>query len=550
MPRWIGFSGGHPLNRLRLHAVLGCAALLIVTSAAFAQQQPAFDGKAWWEHVKFLADDNMEGRDTGSPGLKRASAYVVDQLKQAGFQPAGTNGFYQAIKFRTRELDEANSSMTLVQGEKQQKITLGDDAVFSTRVDLAPEVNAPLVFVGYGLRIPELRLDEYAGLDVKGKVIVMFSGSPSKVPGPLSAHYNSAGEKARLMRELGVVGFITLPNPAAMDLPWSRIASSRLHPAMAIDDEKLNDSRGIQFAASWNPAKAEVLFEGTGHTFAEIAALGKDRKPLPHFELGKSIHAKTHVNSHEVESSNVIGKLPGTDPKLKDQYVVLSAHMDHVGVGEPINGDKIYNGAMDNASGTAALIEVAKSLKGVRPKRSLLFVFVTAEEKGLLGSRYFAAYPTVPIRSIVADINTDMFLPIYPMKSLIVYGLNESTLGDEITRVAKRDDVATMDDPEPLQNHFIRSDQYNFIKGGVPSVALKNGYEKGSPEEAKVKEWSHTRYHAPSDDLQQPVDLSAAAEFERIVRGTMIEVANAPARPEWKSDSFFKRYANEQGAGQ
>jgi len=500
--------------------------------------------------VKFLADDNMEGRDTGSPGLQRASAYVVDQLKRAGFQPAGTDGFYQPIKFRTRELDEANSSMMLVQGEKQQKITLGDDAIFSMRVDLAPEVNAPVVFVGYGLRIPELSLDEYAGLDVKGKIIVMFNGSPSNVPGPLSAHYNSGGEKARLMRELGVVGFITLPNPAAMDLPWSRIASSRLHPAMAIDDEKLNDSRGIQFAAGWNPAKAEMLFEGTGHTFAEIAALGKDRKPLPHFDLGKSIHAKTHVNSHKVESSNVIGKLPGTDPKLKDQYVVLSAHMDHVGIGEPINGDKIYNGAMDNASGTAALIEVAKSLKGVKPKRSLLFVFVTAEEKGLLGSRYFAAYPTVSIRSIVADINTDMFLPIYPMKSLIVYGLNESTLGDEITTVAKRDDVATMDDPEPLQNHFIRSDQYNFIKGGVPSVALKNGYEKGSLEEAKVKEWSHTRYHAPSDDLQQPVDLSAAAEFERIVRGTMIEVANAPARPEWKADSFFKRYANEQAAGQ
>ena len=437
----------------------------------------------------------------------------------------------------------------MVRSGKVEKVTLGDDAILSTRVDLAPKVDAPLVFAGYGMRVPEMNYDDFAGLDVKGKVIVTFSGSPSNIPGPLASHYNSAAEKARLMRELGIVGHITVSNPYAMDLPWSRIASSRAIPAMAIDDESLNDSKGIELAASWSPAKAEQLFAGSGHTFAEIVELGKDRKPLPHFALAKSVQSRAKLIQTKVESANIVGKIPGSDPKLKDEYVVLSAHIDHVGVGPAINGDKIYNGAMDNASGTAAILEVAKSLKGEKLKRSVLVIFVTAEEKGLLGSRYFAAHPTVPSNAMVADINTDMFLPIYPMKSMIVYGLEESGLGEEITEVAAVDGIKTIPDPEPLLNHFIRSDQYNFIKRGVPALALKNGYEKGSPEEEKVHAWSKERYHAPSDDLQQPVDLSAAAEFEAIVRGLAVKVANEDPRPTWHADSFFRRYADEQTAG-
>ncbi len=531
------------MSSRKLKQALSFAVIFIAVATSAQNGQANFDGKDWWEHVKVLADDKMEGRETGSAGLKKASAYIVDHLKDDGVQPAGTNGFYQPVKFRTRQIDETQSSLALVQDGKVQNMVLGEDAIFSTRVDLAPEVEAQLVFVGYGQRIPELNIDDFAGLDVKGKVIVTFNGSLASVPGPLSSHYASAAERARLFRELGVIGSIGVPNPNAMDLPWSRIAGSRNQPSMAIDDETLNDSKGIQLSAGWNPAKAEALFAGTGHTFAEILELGKDRKPLPHFAMNKSVRARTHLLSTKVESANVIGKIQGSDPKLKDEYLVLSAHMDHVGIGAPVNGDKLYNGAMDNASGVAALLEIAKSLKGVKLKRSVLFAFVTAEEKGLLGSRYFTANPTVPIHSIVADVNTDMFLPIFPMKSLIVYGLDESTLGDAVTRIAESNGLKTLPDPEPLQNHFIRSDQYNFIKRGVPSMAMKNGYEKGSLEEAKVHEWTHSRYHAPSDDLEQPVDLPAAAKFETILRALVIDVANSDARPEWKPNSFFRRYA-------
>lgn len=534
-----------PLHKLRFLLPLS---FLIAVSAA-AQSAPTFDGNAWWQNVKVLADDNMEGRETGSPGLKRAEAYVVDELKRAGVQPAGTDGYYQPIKFRTRSLDESKSGAEIVTNGKAQKLTIGDEIVFSTRVDLAPQVDAPLVFAGYGLRVPEANYNDFKGLDVKGKVLVLLSGTPSSIPGPLASHYSSAAEKARLIRDLGAVGFIVLPNPYSMEIPWSRQVTARKIPSMAIDDEALNDAKGVQLAASWNPEKADLLFASTGHTFDELAKLGKERKQLPTFALNKSFKAHTKLIQTKVESANIVGKIPGSDPRLKEEYVVFSAHIDHIGIGPAINGDKIYNGAMDNASGTSAILEVAKSLKGEKLKRSVLVVFVCGEEKGLLGSRYFNAHPTVPAHSMVADINTDMFLPIFPMKSLIVYGLNESTLGDAITEVAKGVGVKTMPDPEPQQNHFIRSDQYNFIKRGIPALALKNGYEKGTLEEAKVHEWTTSRYHAPSDDLQQPVDLQAAAKFEQIVRALAVQVANTDQRPTWHNDSFFKRYAEEQGAG-
>jgi len=228
---------------------------------------------------------------------------------------------------------------------------------------------------------------------------------------------------------------------------------------------------------------------------------------------------------------------------------VLSAHVDHLGVGEPINGDRIYHGAMDNASGTAVLLDVAASLKisSERPKRSLLFLFVTGEEKGLLGSKYFAARPTVSPKTMVADINVDMFLPIHPLKVLTVHGLEESDLGDMAREVAQAHGIAVQSDPQPLRNHFIRSDQYNFIVHGVPAVAMAVG-DTTDAERKLHKEWLTNRYHAPSDDLKQPVDLSAAATYEDVVRGLMIKVADDRQRPEWKINSFFRRY--EKAAGQ
>jgi Zn-dependent M28 family amino/carboxypeptidase len=524
---------------------------LFISMSAFSQQPaPAhFDGKTWWDYVKVLADDNMEGRETGSAGLRRAQAYIVDQLTQAGLQPAGSNGFYQPVKLQSRQVIEKDSSLALVRDGKVEPLVFGDDAYLGARIDLAPELEAPLVFAGYGLSIPENNYDDLSGLDLKGKVVVYISGSPADVPAALSAHHQSGAERWKALHKAGVIGVIALPNPASMDIPWSRISTSRTHPSMILVGSEFDDTPGEKFGAVFNPDKAEQLFVGSGHTFAEIAALAKDRKPLPRFPLPISVKATAKVETKDVESANVVAVLPGTDPDLKNEYVVLSAHIDHLGIGEPINGDRIYNGAMDNASGSAVLLDVASSLKKSQEKfkRSLLFVFVTGEEKGLLGSRYFTTNPTVDAKSMVANINIDMFLPIVPLKLLTVYGLAESDLGDMVTTVAQARGISIQADPEPLRNIFIRSDQYNFVRHGIPALAMKVGAVPGSPEQAIFKDWLTQRYHAPSDDLNQPVDLSAAAGYEEIIRGLMVAVADRSQRPQWKPDSFFRRYADAPG---
>jgi Zn-dependent M28 family amino/carboxypeptidase len=533
-----------------LKKLLSVASLLVAICAFSQQTAPThFDGKTWWDYVKVLADDNMEGRDTGSAGLRRAEAYIVDQLKQAGLQPAGTDGYYQAAKFKSREIIEKDSSLALVRDGKVEPLILGEDAFFSTRVDLAPEMQAPLVFVGYGLSIPEKNYDDLAGLDLNGKVAVLLNGSPADIPGPLGSHYQSTAERWKTLHKAGAVGIISIANPAAMDIPWSRMSLSRTHPSMALADPEFNETEGEKLALYFNPASADKLFEGSGHSFEELLNVAKDRKQLPRFPLTASIKAKAKLEKKDLESANVIAKLPGNDPELKNEYVVLSAHIDHIGIGEPIDGDRIYNGAMDNASGSALLLDVASSLKKSpeKLKRSLLFLFVTGEEKGLLGSKYFAAHPTVDPKSMVADINVDMFLPIVPLKVLTVFGLAESDLGDAARDVAQAHGITVQPDPEPQRNIFIRSDQYNFIRHGIPALAMGVGAAPGSPEQKIFKEWLTQRYHAPSDDLNQPVDLPAAALYEEVIRGLMISVAQNPQRPQWKQDSFFRRYAQAAG---
>jgi Zn-dependent M28 family amino/carboxypeptidase len=415
------------------------------------------------------------------------------------------------------------------------------------RLDPAPSVDAPLVFAGYGLQVPEVGIDDFSGLDVKGKVVVHLIGSPSNVPGALSAHYQSAGVRAETLRRLGAIGLISIPNPKTTDVPWERSSANRLAPAMALADASLGDSTGLQVSVTYNAAFAEPLFAGSGHTLAELMALAETRQPLPHFALPTSMRARVATETRSVASQNVVGLVRGSDSALASEYVVLTAHLDHVGVGAPIAGDAIYNGAMDNASGIATLIEAASAIVAAKPKRSVLLVAVTAEEKGLLGSRYFARHPTVPRGAIVANINMDMFLPLYPLRKLMVLGLDESDLGDDVRAVAQAVGLGVLADPQPLRNRFIRSDQYSFIREGIPSLAMKVGVEPGSPEAAIEAAWTKDRYHAPSDDLQQPIDRAAAVGFTEVIGRLAVQVANRPARPAWMPESFFRRFAKAPG---
>ncbi len=517
---------------------------LLVALAAFSTQVRGSDGARWWSHVEVLADDKLEGRDTGSEGHRKAAEYVAREFEKAGLKPAGIDGYIQPVKFRSKEIDESKTRLSLVGKNGEEPLVLGPEAIVSLRVDPAPHVEADLVFVGHGLANAEAGHDDFSGLDVRGKVVVLLSGAPASIPGPLAAHMQSAGERGDLLRKLGVIGVVAIQNPKNMDIPWERSSLARFMPSMSLADPAMDDNRGLSIGIGINPARADKIFEGSGHTFAEILEAADSGKPLPRFAIPKRLVANVAVIRKNVISQNVAAILPGNDPVLKGEYVVFSAHLDHIGVGKPINGDAIYNGAMDNASGVAAMLDVAAMLKenGTKLRRSVLFVAVTGEEKGLLGSKFFANFPTVDPKSIVADINTDMFLPIFPMKRLTVYGIDESDLGDDASAVAKSLGISPEPDPEPKRNLFIRSDQYSFIRRGVPSIALKVGFAKGSPEEQLAKKWLTERYHAPSDDLKQPVDKAAAGEFDALVARLLERVANRDAKPRWKESSFFKRF--------
>lgn len=515
-----------------------------ITVLAAAAPRAASDGSRWWSHVEFLASDKLEGRNTGSPGHKKAAEYVASQFERYGLKPAGEQGYIQPVRFKTLQLDESKSGFML----NSKSLTLGEEVLIGSRVDPAPLVEADLVFVGYGLKVPESNYDDFKGLDTKGRIAVYMGGSPATLSSALASHYQSAGERWKALKSAGIIGAISIPNPKHMDIPWPRIASNRFQMTMALSAPGMNETEGEQITATFNPAYADkLLLAGTGHTLDEIVAAAEARKPLPRFKLPARVKITTAVKRGEVESQNIAAIYPGTDPKLKDEYVTISGHIDHLGVGKAINGDTIFNGAMDNAAGVATILEIAARIRetGAKLKRSILFVVVTGEEKGDLGSNYFATHPTVSAKQMVANINCDMFLPIFPLNLLTAYGLEESTLGDDLRAVAQPMGIRIQTDPQPARNIFIRSDQYSFVKQGIPAIFPNFGTEKGSKEEALENKWLAERYHAPSDDLNQPVDKAAAAKFNELIEHLVVRVANADAKPTWKPTSFFKRYVGK-----
>ncbi|HEY3823078.1 MAG TPA: M28 family metallopeptidase [Bryobacteraceae bacterium] len=524
--------------------------LFLLAAAAVAKTEKTdwnTAGKAWWAHVQFLADDKREGRNVGSAGYEAAADYVVNQFQSAGLEPGARGSYSQPVAFTKSSLNEAKSQMTLLSERESAAIKLGpihlgDDALITSSVNVSG-LEAPLIFVGYGLNIPEAGYNDLKDPALRGAIAVYLAGGPSDISGDLRAHYSSGGERAAAMKAAGVVGTIAIPNPKSMDIPWTRQSANRLLPRMALA-EAVSPATGLQFSATWNPERTAPLFLGTGYQMGEILDLADRDQALPHFALQKKLQVRVATTQEKVDSRNIVGIRLGSDRLLKDEYIILSAHLDHLGVGEKVGDDGIFNGAMDDASGVASVIEIARALKTqkVKTKRSIIFLAVTGEEKGELGSRYFAEHPTAPGR-IVADINMDMFLPLFPLRYLEVQGLNESTLGDDIRAVANAAHVEIQADKEPNANRFIRSDQYSFIRKGIPALAFKFGWIPGSAEEKIFRDWYRDRYHGVADDVSQPVDLTAAAQFNAILAALLEKVADTPQVPQWKQDSFFRRFA-------
>jgi Zn-dependent M28 family amino/carboxypeptidase len=526
----------HPLALLAL-AVAGSAAATEATSPR---------AQAWWNDIRQIADDRNEGRQTGSQGYRRAARYVISRFEALGLQPSGENGgFEQSVAFEQQVVDQGASAAVLTgTGVPDRRLSVGEDMIVSAGGAARPDrVDAPLVFVGYGLHVPQRGWDDFKGVDVKGKVAVVISGGPADLPGPDKA--SARAERARFLAAAGAVGLITLTTPRQVEIPWTRARLLARGPGMYLADRALRETPDGLFLASVDPDRAQLLFDASGRRFSDLAALADASRPVPVFDLGVRLKAQVVARRSRLTSPNLVARLQGADPTLKAQYVVLSAHLDHLGVGAPIAGRSVYNGAMDDASGVASVLDIAQRLRaGPPPRRSVLFVIVTAEEKGLLGSHYFASRPTVPAGSVVADLNFDMPLPLWTLKTVLVQGEGESSLGEVARAVAAQQDLALTPDPLPDRNSFTRTDQYSFVKAGVPSLAFKFGFAKGTPEFQIEHDWRANRYHSPQDDLDQPGVLAdEAVRLDDYVAAIARAVADDPDKPRWLPTSAFAHLA-------
>ena len=527
-----------------MRQLLRLAALLVFSVAAAAGTDRS--NNAWWSHIKVLASDEMQGRLTGSPGYRKAADYVAGRFQALGLQPAGSEGWFQHVDFEVQSVHVDRFQARLVPRHGGAPTDVTADLVAAPYALLRPDTRAPLVFVGYGLHLPEAGYDDFAGLDLRGAVAVLVIGGPAELTAPQRAHALSEN-LPHALEAAGAVGVITMTAPKNREIPWERQKAAGEQPGMLLTELALRRYHQPMFVASFNEARADALFARSGHAFGDLVALAEKHQALPRFPLALRIEAHVETELSKVSADNLIGELPGSDPQLAREAVVLSAHLDHLGTGKPDHGDGIFHGAMDDASGVATLLEIARALREskVQPRRSLLFLAVCGEEKGLLGSRFFAAHPTRHAGHLVADLNTDMFLPLYPLRHLVAWGADESSLGADLRVLLDGSGVELVPDPIPDHVIFVRADQYSFVRRGTPALMLGMMPTPGTDEATVHREWLRTRYHAQADDLDQPVDLAAADAFNDLMRRLAVRIANAPVRPSWLPDSFFARFARE-----
>jgi hypothetical protein len=509
--------------------------------------------------IRFLADDLLEGRFTGSRGHAIAERYVASELQLMGAEPGGDAGtFLQTVPMRGAIKDPARTSLVVhSRGAADKALKLEEDFILSSDMR-TPNVNveAPLVFVGFGVTAPEYGYDDLAGLDLKGKIAVLFIGAPLSdkddyFPPIAHAIYSDGREKAARLAARGAVGMVTVFRPEDDERsPWGRVTKqSRLEQMTWLKDgEPGTSAPGVPLrgAIHWKTFDGILARAGAGRDTAALTSAANART-LKGFDIPVSLHGKVAVKLRDLESHNVIGILRGSDPKLAGEYVVYSAHLDHLGIGAPVDGDSVYNGALDNASGTAAILEIAHAYSAApkRPARSILFLSCTGEERGLLGSDYFARHPTVPAGSIVADFNDDMVVALGPVHDVVALGAEHSSLGPLVQTAASALGLTTSPDPEPKQVHFVRSDQYSFVKQGIPSVMVETGLEddQGHTEAyaAKRKAWIATRYHAPQDQWEADYDYEGMAKVARVELLAGYAAANAEARPTWSKGDLLGR---------
>ena len=513
--------------------------LFVLTAVPLpGQQRPDAAGPdkataAWWAQTTALANDGMEGRDTGSAAYERAAVYVAKQFEGAGLRPAGDGGgYYQRVPMHQVDLDKTRSSVEVVRGGAVVPLAWSEEVSVQPRAGQSVKVEGEMVFVGYGAPAAD------GAVGLRGKVAVLFNNTPAGLTG--AEREGFAARRARALVDAGVAAVVSIDSPVGSEPFHWPSAYSRTVTIISDKPAAAVAAAPVLTVRISSEAAAKLFAGAEGHNWADVLRDGEKGLPLATFSMGASLRVKVEVTEKDISSPNVIAVLPGKDAKLAAEYVAVSAHLDGYGYGTPVMGDNLYNGALDDAAYVATLIELAKDLKGHAPARSILFCVFTGEEKGLLGSAYFTGHPTVPVKDIVADFNLDQLRPIFPLKILTMEGIDDSSLGETVKTVAAKYGIEIRPDREPERSLFRRSDNYNFVRVGVPIASFIFGYDPGSPEEVIYRDWYARRYHKPQDDLNTPIDWKAAGTFNKFYGDLVVAVANAGERPVWSAGSVYR----------
>jgi hypothetical protein len=505
-------------------------------------------------HLEFLADDLLEGREAGTRGYDIAAKYVASAYEQIGLKPAGTTGYLQPVPLHRSMLvpNSVTLQVSAAGGKKSVAFTEADHvAARPSATEADQTVAGDCVFAGFGIVSPAHQRDDYAGLDVRGKFVVVLGGSPPGLPSEVAGHLGSFDEQRARAAERGALGTFIIYTPALETRwPFERLVPVYQQPVIEWLDPSIPPSSGKQLrvSAMVDATAAAALFEGASRSYADVLKESHTRSPKG-FPLKTRATFSRKSEHSQTMSANVAGLLPGADPKLANELIVFTSHLDHVGIGAPVNGDSIYNGALDNAVGIASMLEVARVLASQpqRPRRSVLFLALTAEEKGLIGSDYFANKPTLPRERMVGVINLDGAMPFYELVDVIGYGADSSTLGDSLKRAAASLGISVSPDLAPEQAFFTRSDHYPFVRKGVPGFFLIAG-DAPTPDGKDARQinqaWAAQHLHRPSDDLNQPFDYNHLLKWAELFRRWTLDAANATERPLWyEGDYFGARFA-------
>ncbi|MFN3212214.1 MAG: M28 family metallopeptidase [Henriciella sp.] len=522
------------------------------SSASSAATPLAADKENIRAHITYLASDALEGREAGTAGYDAAAAYAAAEMEKLGIAPAGDNGtYFQTVPLRRSYRDPEALSFSVTNSETGEPLEVEENVdyvMFGSTRSAEATVEAEAVFVGFGIVAPDLGRNDYEGLDVDGKIIVTLGGTPKGIQTEERAYYGS--QKGKEASDRGAIGSVTLATPTREQVySFARlVGEGRLEAAnmswLQPDGTTYTTAPNIQAGASVSMEGGRKLLEGAGQDFdAIMEAAEAEGGAVEGFALPYRIAMTQTSTLDTVESDNVIGMIEGSDPELKNEVIVLTAHLDHIGISKSFEDDKINNGALDNAAGVATLLEAARLiLAGERPKRSIMLLLVTAEEKGLLGAQYFAQNPTVDASRIVGNVNLDMPVLTYDFEDVVAFGSDRSTIADAVGQAAEEMGMVLSPDPMPDQGIFTRSDHYRLVQIGVPAVFLATGYANGG--EAAWAEHFAKNYHRPSDEMNENVSLDAAAKFADLNTKIALILANQEERPLWNKDDFFARQFN------